>query len=162
MINKLLMTLVCHRIIKFSNRLLLFMLLLLFSSAARLEIYRWTDENGQVVYSDKPINDQAHVVRIQQEENPVKSVPETLLPQDKLLQIMQQERAERQLSRAKEKQEQKQKQQKCAKVSQALQQMRNASFLYNQTNDPHNPDVLSNEKRQAEEQKYADYLKQHC
>jgi len=53
---------------------ILFSTLLLFSLTAHAEIYRWTDKNGKVHFSDKPISEKAETVDIK--VKPVSPVPE--------------------------------------------------------------------------------------
>lgn len=60
------------------NRMLLITLLLVSASAARAEIYRWQDENGQVHFSERPPSGQSSQVvevEIQNRYEPVTPVP---------------------------------------------------------------------------------------
>ena len=51
---------------------------------------------------------------------------------------------------------------KCAEVIKALQEKKDASFLYEETDDPNNPKFLSNEERKSEEEKHVKYILKNC
>lgn len=143
--------------------MVLFLLtLLLFSDEAYSEIYKWLDENGKVVYGDKPVSKNADEIKIKNTLHPDPASQERYKNQKKLLKILQEERNEK-LSLKKEAQETKAKQEKeCAELSAKLQKMKEYRALYEETDDPFNPKIISDEERKLEENKYEKYIKEHC
>ena len=132
------------------------------SSHVASEVYKWVDENGNVVYGDKPQNSNAEKVKIKKTPPKDANYEERLQKQDKLLGVMQEEREDKTVQREKEKQEQQQKKAECQRLRQELASMRDASALYEETDDPNNPNILSDKQRKLEEQKYQDYIDDNC
>lgn len=52
--------------------------------------------------------------------------------------------------------------QECSRVRKELKKIKEASFFHEDTDDPYNPKIVSDEERKAEENKYQDYLKDIC
>jgi len=75
---------------------------------------------------------------------------------------MQEERDEKIASEKEEKEKQEQQKLKCAEKIKELQEMKSASFLYEDTDDPYNPKIISDEKRKSEEAKYEKYIIKNC
>lgn len=141
---------------------LLFFCFFLQINIAYSEVYKWKDENGKTVYGDKPLSENADVIKIRKKPTADKSYLERIEKQQKLLDVMQDERDEK-LAKEKEEQEKKeQQQQQCAELRKELQETKNASMLYEETDDPDNPRILSDKERQAEEEKYKKYIKENC
>ena len=72
-------------------------MLVLFSLTANAEIYKWTDENGKVHFSDKPIGEKSETLDIKVKPSaPVsaKSRDERKQRADQYLRARQEERAE--------------------------------------------------------------------
>lgn len=141
----------------------LFILLLSFVREASLAVYKWVDDRGDVVYSDKPNHESATEFTLKQEEaSSLEELEEHIPQQHQLLEILQQERTDKSTDRQQQKADKQQQRKKCAEVKEQYEKVQHASFLYEETGDPHNPGVLSNEQRQAAEKKYTDYLEKNC
>lgn len=131
-------------------------------NSANSEVYKWTDENGKTVYGDKPLSENADIVEIKKKPTADKTYLERIEKQKKLLDVMEDERDEK-IAAEKEEQKKKEEQEiQCAKIQKELQESKDASALYEETDDPDNPRILSNEEREAEEKKYDMYIKEKC
>ena len=75
---------------------------------------------------------------------------------------MQKESEEKKALAKEEKEKQAKQEQQCNKVKKQLSEMRNASFLYEKTDDPLNPRIVSDKEREEEQNKYQEYLDEHC
>ncbi|RKZ49965.1 MAG: hypothetical protein DRQ48_04070 [Gammaproteobacteria bacterium] len=131
-------------------------------SNANAEVYKWTDENGKVVYGDKPRSSDADKIKIKSApvQDPV--VQGRNERQNKLLNVMQQERDERNVLKKEEKGKKEEQMKICAEARKELQEIKDASFLYRPTDDPNNPEIITDEERKAEELKYKKYIKKYC
>ncbi|MBL1141285.1 MAG: DUF4124 domain-containing protein [Proteobacteria bacterium] len=135
---------------------------LLHMNTAYCEVYKWTDENGKTVYGDKPASDNADIVDIKKKPTQDKHYRDRVKKQKKLLGVMQEER-EQLITKQKEEREKEEKREKeCSDMKQKLQKMKRSTHLYEETDDPFNPKVYSNEERKAEEGKYENYIKENC
>jgi HD superfamily phosphohydrolase len=126
------------------------------------EVYKWVDENGKTVYGDKPVSENADVVKIKKTSTQDKTYLERIEKQNKLLKVMQEERDEK-IAKQKQELEKKEKQkEQCADMRKKLQKMKISTHLYEETDDPNNPKIYSNEERKTEEGKYEEYIKENC
>jgi uncharacterized protein DUF4124 len=142
--------------------LLFISLFLLQINTAWSEVYKWIDENGKTVYGDKPVSNNADKIKIQHPPKQDKHYLERYKKQQKLLNVMQEERDEK-ITVQKEENEKKEEQKlKCAGLIKELQEMKNSRLLYKDTGDPDNPKIYSEEERNTEERKYEKYIKQNC
>lgn len=130
--------------------------------SAIAEVYKWIDEDGKVVYGDKPKSDNAAEIKIKKKPKPDKNTQERVQKQQKLLKVMQEEREEKIALKKEEQEKKKQQQKKCAEVQEKLTEIKNASFLYEETDDPDNPKIISDEKRKSTEQEHENFLKENC
>ncbi|MCZ6802661.1 MAG: DUF4124 domain-containing protein [Proteobacteria bacterium] len=130
-------------------------------NTAYSEVYKWTDEDGKVVYGDKPASNNADKIIIKNTTpKQDKHFQERQKKQQKLLDVLQEERNEK-IALKKEEKEKKEKQ-KCAEIRKELQETKNASHLYEKTDDPNNPKIVSDERRKIVEEKYKNYIKENC
>lgn len=144
------------------NKFLIIIFFLFCLSNANAEIYKWIDENGKVVYGDKPISSDAEQIKIKKTpvQDPV--VQQRNEKQNKLLGVMQEEREERSALRKEEKKKNDEHKKMCADARKALQKIKNARFLYEKTDDPNNPKIMTNEERKAEEIRFENQIKKNC
>ncbi|MGB1799999.1 MAG: DUF4124 domain-containing protein, partial [Gammaproteobacteria bacterium] len=77
---------------RFSN---LFFFCFILLNSAHAEVYKWIDENGKTVYGDKPVSENANVVEIKKKPAPDETYQKRIEKQQKLLDVMQDERAEK-------------------------------------------------------------------
>ena len=131
-------------------------------SNANSEVYKRIDENGKIVYGDKPTSSDADKIKIKSApvQDPV--VQGRNEKQNKLLNVMQQERDERNVLKKEEKGKKEEQMKICAEARKALQEIKDASFLYRPTNDPNNPVIITDEERKAEKLNYEKYIKKNC
>ena len=136
---------------------------LFYGPPASAEIYKWTDEDGNVVYGDRPAAKQeAGRVKLPDAPKTADGDRQRLQKQQKLLEVMQAERAEKAARRQKAKADRAERQRQCAKLKKELNQIENASFLYEKSADPYNPAIISEQERAKIKQRYVDYLKDNC
>ncbi len=126
------------------------------------EIYKWTDDNGNVVYGDKPNSSTAKKIIIKKAPPTDQKYQQRLDKRQRLLETMDDEREarlaeEKQMAERKALQEE-----RCKRVQADLTRMQSASYLYEETNDPLNPTILSDAQRKEEQQKYRKYLDENC
>lgn len=143
---------------------ILIVCILTYATSATAEIYKWTDENGNVIYGDKPVSKKV-TEKIKIREKSKQQLPQTpnrFGKQEKLLDIMQQERNEKLMQAKKEKIEKEERKQKCVAARKHLQKMKYARFIYEKTDDPLNPIILSDEERKAEQDRLAENINKYC
>ncbi|MEE8382401.1 MAG: DUF4124 domain-containing protein [Thermodesulfobacteriota bacterium] len=145
-----------------SNKFLIIIFFLFCASHANAEVYKWIDENGNIVYGDKPTSSDANKIKIKSAPVQDQVVQERNEKQDKLLNIMQQERDERNVLKKEEKRKKEEQMKVCADARKELQEIKDASFLYRETDDPNNPAIITDEERKTEQLKYKKYIKKHC
>lgn len=106
------------QIIQFTK---LFILLFVFSPILEVnaQVYKWTDENGKVHYSDKPVDKKSEAVKIKrqptsQEINQAKQRASSLIRhKNKVIDIIEDEESDKQHAQQKSEQEQKKRLQTC-------------------------------------------------
>lgn len=140
----------------------LFLLCFILLNSAYAEVYKWIDENGKTVYGDKPVRENAHVVKIKKKPASDKTYQKRIEKQQKLLDVMQDERTEKKANEKQAQAKKEQQQQQCAKLKKELQQAKDASILYEKTDDPDNPRIYSDKERQIEISKYEKHIKENC
>ena len=143
--------------------MLLALLPLFYGQPASAEIYKWTDEDGNVVYGDRPAAKQeADRLKLPGAPKAADGNRQRLQKQQKLLEIMRAERAEKAARRQKAKADLAERQRQCAALKKELNQIENARYLYEESADPYNPAIISEQERAEIKQRYADYLKDNC
>lgn len=140
----------------------LFLFCFILLNSAYAEVYKWIDENGKTVYGDKPVAENANVVKIKNKPASDKTYQKRIDKQQKLLDVMQDERAEKKANEKQTQAKKEQQQQQCAKLRKELQQAKDASMLYEKTDDPDNPRIYSDEERQIQISKYEKHIKENC
>ncbi|HIF51724.1 MAG TPA: DUF4124 domain-containing protein [Thiotrichaceae bacterium] len=145
-----------------SRIILLITLFFLQINTANSEVYKWLDENGKTVYGDKPTSNNVDEIIIKKPPKQDKHYQERYKKQQQLLNVMQEERDEKVSQKLEEMDKKQKKKEKCAKLIKELQEAKDASLLYEDTDDPNNPKILSDEERKAEEVKYEKYIKENC
>lgn len=135
---------------------------LLYFNTAFSEVYKWVDADGKVVYGDKPATDNAEKIKIKNAPEKNQQDQERVKKQQKLLNIIQEERDEKISLKKEEKEKKDQQKLKCAESIKKLQETKDASFLYEKTDDRDNPIFLSDEERKIEEENYEKHIKKNC
>ena len=136
------------------------------SGAAALfagEIYRWTDEHGNVHFGDQPPAENAEEVRIRS------NAPATPPPdhgdwrarQKKLLNAFEEERNLDMQAREKQRKQREQLERDCAAARKRLQEYTTARYLY-ERDDAGKEVILSKQERARAEQDLRDQIAKHC
>ena len=144
------------------NKFLFIIFFLFCLSNANSEVYKWIDENGKVVYGDKPTSSDAEQIKIKRTPVQDPEVQERYEKQNKLLDIMKQERDEKNALKKEEKKKKDEQNKMCADARKELKKIKEARYLYEDSDDPNNPRIWTDEERKAEEKKYEDYIKKNC
>ncbi len=115
---------------------LLLLGLLLPVALAQAEVYRWVDEKGRVHYGDRPAGDRAE--RVELHTRPAGEDPgmeQRRKKQQKLLEVLEEERREKEAERARARAEQEAREQDCKKARERLSRYQNANFIYTRNED---------------------------
>lgn len=147
---------------KFLFITLFFSTQLLFVNSAISDVYKWIDDDGKVIYGDKPATDNAEKIKIINAPEKNHQDQERVKKQQKLLNIIQEERDEKISLKKEDKEKKDQQKLKCAETIKELQETKDVSALYEKTDDPDNPKFLSDEERKIEEEKYEKHIKMNC
>jgi hypothetical protein len=135
---------------------------LLLLNTVHSDVYKWVDENGNVVYGDKPTSNNADKIKIKSPPQADKPYQKRYKKQQKLLSVMQEERDEKIELKKEEQEKNKKQKEKCNEIIKELQGIKNAGFLFEATDDPFNPEIISDKKRNEQEKKHAQYIKENC
>ena len=139
---------------------LLFMLV----SVANAEIYKWVDENGNVHYGDKPGQTDSQKVEINTDSETVQ--PETgmadrLETQQKMLQIYEEERLEKEQQRHQAERKKEVTRKKCGELKDYHRNLKQASRLY-VLDDDGNRKYLNESSHENKIQEIEKQLAKYC
>ena len=144
------------------KRILFISLFVLPSLVVSAEIYKWVDENGNTHFGDRPDTEDAEKVKVHSAPDIDPALLERLKKQQKMLDIYDEERQEHKAEQAAIEEEKKKRAANCTRAQKELEGMRNASFLYQNTDDPKNPEILSDKQRADETVKAEERVKEWC
>ncbi len=150
---------------KYWGVIVLFYLLLAniaYAPGVSAEIYKWTDENGNVHYADRPGIQNAEKIALKKSKAEDPSLRQQRKRQLRMLEIYQEERQDKQQLQAKAEQQKKLRKANCAKTKAELEVVRNTSFLYVDTDDALNPHILTDEARDQAIARIESDLKHWC
>lgn len=142
--------------------LILLTLCFVYVLPAEAGVYKWVDENGNVVYGDKPPDKEAKKIRIKPSPATDQGYSERLKKRQKLLDTIDDDRNSEQAAAQKLAEKEAIQEERCQRVQADLTRMQNAGFLYEETDDPFNPDILSDKQRAQEQKRYQEYLDKNC
>jgi len=126
---------------------LLITLLLFFSALANAGIYKWTDENGNVHYGDKPTTSSEQLnVSVEAPSSPTTSDETREERRQRITESMTDERLAREKQKAEAKQEKAEKNRQCVESKDRLKRYKRAGRLYNLDKDG-NRNTLSDASR---------------
>jgi CRISPR/Cas system CSM-associated protein Csm2 small subunit len=100
-------------------------LIVMTTAAANAGIYKWTDEQGNVHFGDRPTSNQAEQIKLRKQPKSSSSTSNTTQPkvtQQQLLNMYQQEREKKKAEKKKQKEEAKKLALKCAQARDNLRQ----------------------------------------
>ena len=142
---------------------ILILLQLIMSPVLAADVYKWIDENGNVVYGDKPVSKKdAGKVKIKQTAGQEAFSKERYEKRQRLLDVLEEERDEKITAAQENKKKQAKQKETCARLKTELTRLKQAGVLYKKTDDPKNPKIFTEEEKQAEEEKYRNYLDKNC
>lgn len=141
---------------------LLLALFLLQINNSYSEVYKWIDENGKTVYGDRPTSNNVDEIKIKQAPKKDHTYQDRYKKQQRLLEVIQEERDEKITLKKEEKEKKEKQRKKCAEMITELKKMKDSSVLYEKTEDPYNPKIYSTEERNTEEEKRRKYIKENC
>lgn len=140
------------------------MISIFFSSISNAEIYRWTDKNGKVHFSDKPIGEKSETLDIKvQKSAPVsaKSRDERKQQAEGFLRARQEEREEQNKKIAEKKQLKVKKKANCKKFKKEYKKITEAGAVYYKNKDG-TRDWLEPKRRNKEEARLKAAIKKWC
>ena len=140
------------------------LMLALFSLTAHAEIYKWTDENGKVHFSDKPVGEKAKALDIKvQKSNPssAKTKDERKQRAEGFLRARQEEREEAEKKIAEKKRLKAKKIANCKKFKKEYKKTTEAGALYYKNKDG-TRDWLEPKRRNKEEARLKAGIKKWC
>jgi hypothetical protein len=118
--------------------------------AACAEIFRWVDENGRVQFGDRPPADaQAEQVEIGADKSVSGDLDERQQRRDRLLDAMEEKRAEDARAEAESARVEATRRRNCATATETARKIDEARVIYEPTGDPLNPRVLDDAERAA-------------
>lgn len=135
------------------------LLLIMYSSAALSGVYKWVDDQGRVHYGDQPSD---HAKELSVDDKPVNNDSSRREKQQKLLDVIESERMEKKEVRERQKAEKLAMKKKCDDVQKQLQNVLNASFLYQKTDDPNEPHIIDDAEKKAHEAELRQYINKNC
>lgn len=130
-----------------SVRLLALMLALPLSALQAAEIYKWVDGHGRIQYGDQPPSIDVPALQMDTAPPPDANAGEKQESQQRLLEILTEERKEKAQNAEQTRKEEKQRQENCGRAQRNLQRLREAGFIYEPTSDPYNPRILTEAER---------------
>lgn len=127
----------------FQCGLLLLALMLRLPELTAAEIFKWTDERGRIHYGDRPQGQQAIQVDVANDPASDNSLEQRVSNQQRLLEVMEEERQQQKQTEADEKKSVEKRQANCKAARNTLEAMQNSRYLFEKTGDPYNPDILT-------------------
>lgn len=126
------------------------------------QVYKWTDESGQTHYGDKPPDSNAEPVEIRQAPEPGPELHERQDQRRRLLEVFEEDRRREKEQQEAALREQEKREKACSRARARLERVTDAGFLYEKTDDPKNPRVLSREERARETRRLRRQVEELC
>ena len=117
---------------------IIFICVMISSTLVAGEIYKWTDENGRVHFSDKPVSDTAQEIEIKEADNQRNTLTtdeQRKQKRDKLLKAYEEERRIKKEKEAKENQQKEKLKYRCARERDSLKRMKRGGAYYDMGKD---------------------------
>ncbi len=145
------------------SRLLAMLMLILASSIATAEVYKWVDDQGAVHYGDRPpataIDSRSMTLPPAPTRDP--DHDQRTLKQQRLLEAFDAERAEREQAAAESAAAKREREYRCEKASRDLARFERANIVYT-TNDSGARVYMSDEERQKATVEARLWIGKHC
>jgi len=132
------------------------------NSANSAEVYKWVDAKGVVHFGDRPSEPEAKKLIINTDVHQDAEYHEQLDKQTKMLEIYEEERQQEDLEKEKISKDKKLRQHNCTLAKNNLNSIKTASYLYQATDDPRNPRILTSEERSTAAARAEADVKQWC
>ena len=110
----------------FLSRIFISTIVLVFAFTTQAEIYKWTDENGKVHYSDKPFDENSEKIKLKREPTKAERLEAQqrasalIRRQNKVHSINERKSREQQISAQEEEKERQQREQACAEANRLI------------------------------------------
>lgn len=110
----------------FFSRFLMPIITLVFAFATQAEVYKWTDENGKVHYSDKPIDEKSKQIKMKRQPTDAEvlqarqQASSLIQHQNKIQSIAEEEAQDKQIEDQKNRKEQASNTQACAEAKRLI------------------------------------------
>lgn len=145
-------------------KLVLVILICIFSSVVQSEVYKWVDDKGVVHYDDKqPEGEGAIEVQVDMTSPEVKE--EAKISRDekrrRLADAMEEDRLEKKKSREKKKAERDLNKLRCNQLKDKMKRIKNAAGIYKLDKDG-NRVILSDDQRRKNEKLLSNQIKKYC
>ena len=141
--------------------LLIACLLLPLPLAAGAEVYKWTDENGQVHYGSRAGDEDAVSIKI----DPAPELPDNharrMEKQRRLLKLYEEEREEKRQQKARAEKEKQKRLANCQRARDYYKNIKSAASLY-EIDEQGKQVILDEPRRRAEESRIAQYMDDWC
>lgn len=138
------------------------LLLALAGGAAAAKVYKWVDDEGNVHFGDRPAGQDAQEMELRVRPPAQRSQPVPLAPiGGNIGDVMEEDRLRRREAREQEKQAREERQRNCALARDRLRRFVESNYLYD-IDDSGNRVILSNEQREASEQRARDEIQRYC
>ncbi|HKK15369.1 MAG TPA: DUF4124 domain-containing protein [Gammaproteobacteria bacterium] len=109
--------------------------ILMATTAAATEIYKWVDENGQTHYGEKPPHENAEKVEFHEVPEASQEVKQYNRDRNKLLQVMEEERLQKQQEKRIAAQEKQDLEEKCDRIEKRLASLQLRAHFYRENED---------------------------
>ncbi|MFK8067135.1 MAG: DUF4124 domain-containing protein [Gammaproteobacteria bacterium] len=124
------------------------------------EIYKWTDSDGNIHYSDHPQNT-AKKIKVQQQHKSHKENLASSQKRDRFLEVYKEDRQEKSSKKASARAEKIAQKEKCSEAKKSFQQYQTAGYLYKL--DKEGERVILDDKEHAIAVKSAEHaVEQYC
>jgi len=142
---------------------IIFVLLMCVCCSVQAEVYKWIDENGNVHYGDKPDTaNKSTELNIDSKASVVRGIDSSREEKrEKLLEVMAEDRIEKQEARKKKQQKKAENKRKCNYYRDHLRSLKRASGVYGLDKDG-NRVYQSNKKRKQTEAKLQKRINKYC
>jgi hypothetical protein len=140
-------------------------LIALLSSPLQAAVYQWTDDQGRVHFSDRPTHESATEKKVR--VPPANAPSRQTIPEDRkalrqrMLDVYEQERAEKREAAVKRKQERKERKRKCLSARARYDMYNNAGSIYDYTEDGERKYLNKEDRKEYISQLKAD-MKRYC
>lgn len=115
------------------NHLMLHMTMLLFSTLVAADVYKWTDEQGRVHYSDRPMSDASQPLKVTPAphiSDPSTNQADRKRLQQRMLDVYREERTQKRQVAAKQKQEKAKRKRMCHQTRDRYESFSSSGAIY--------------------------------